>query len=67
MTAIKEAYHSNMTLAEAEKLTLQTLKHVMEDKISTDHVEVCIVKADTKQIEFRTAAQIQAILDTLDN
>ncbi len=48
MTAIKEAYHSNMTIAEAEKLTISTLKNVMEDKISTDHIEVCIIKADTK-------------------
>ena len=58
MTAIKEAYHTNMTLAEAEKLVLQTLKHVMEDKINTDTVEICVIKADTKQIEFRSAAQM---------
>ena len=58
MTAIKEAYHTNMTLAEAEKLVLQTLKQVMEDKINTDTVEICVIKADTKQIEFRSAAQM---------
>ena len=58
MTAIKEAYHTNMTLAEAEKLVLQTLKHVMEDKINTDTVEICVIKTDTKQIEFRSAAQM---------
>ena len=39
----------------------------MEDKISTDNVEVCVIKTDTKKLEFRTAAHIQAILDTLAN
>ena len=56
MTSFKESYHNSMTLAEAEKLVLQTLKQVMEDKISTDNVEVCVIKADTKKLEFRNAA-----------
>ena len=36
MTHIKEQYHSNMTLAEAEKLVLGTLKSVMEEKIAKE-------------------------------
>jgi 20S proteasome subunit alpha 5 len=51
MTSIKENYHQNMTLAEAEKLVLQTLKQVMEEKITTDNVEMCTIRADTKQLE----------------
>lgn len=52
MTSIKENYHQNMTLAEAEKLVLQTLKQVMEEKISTDNVEMCTIRTDTKQLQY---------------
>jgi 20S proteasome alpha/beta subunit len=65
MSTIKENYHQNMTLAEAEKLVLQTLKQVMEEKISTDNVEVCTIRADTKQLVYKTKDQITAVLDTL--
>ena len=65
MTTIKENYHQNMTLAEAEKLVLSTLKQVMEEKISTDNVEMCIIKSDTKKLEYRGADYINGILATL--
>jgi 20S proteasome subunit alpha 5 len=53
MTYIKEQYHSNMTLAEAEKLVLQVLKNVMEEKISNDNVEVAVVRTVTSELETR--------------
>ena len=65
MTSIKENYHQNMTLAEAEKLVLQTLKQVMEEKITTDNVEMCVIRADTKQLEYKSSAFIEGILSTL--
>ena len=65
MTSLKENYHQGMSLAEAEKLVLQTLKQVMEEKISTDNVEVLVVRADNKQLENRTKAQLTAVIDTL--
>merc|ERR1712227_346910 len=40
MTSLKENYHTNMTLSEAETLCLKTLKQVMEEKISVDTAEV---------------------------
>ena len=54
MTLIKESYHSNMTLQEAEKLVMQTLKNVMEEKIAKDNVEIQIVRTDTKLLETRS-------------
>jgi|TARA_B110000285_G_C14627932_1_gene382108 20S proteasome subunit alpha 5 len=66
MTAIKENYHQNMTLAEAEKLVLTTLKQVMEEKISTDNVEVCVIPTSTKQMVYKTAAEIKTILDGIE-
>ena len=65
MTAIKENYHQNMTLAEAEKLVMKTLKQVMEEKISVDTVEVCVIRADTKKLVYKTPAEINAIIETL--
>ena len=66
MSTLKEAYHSNMTLAEAEKLVLKTLKQVMEEKITKETVEVCVIRADTKTLKYRTVDEISAILDTLE-
>jgi len=65
MTFIKESYHSNMTLVEAEKLALQTLKNVMEEKISKDNVEIAVVRTDTKRLETMSQADVEKILATL--
>ena len=43
MQFIKEGYYTGMTLADAEKLVLQVLKNVMEEKITKENVEVAIV------------------------
>ena len=48
MTTLKEQYHSGMSLDEAEKMILQTLKNVMEDGINRDNVEVTIIRSDTR-------------------
>ncbi len=65
MTLIKESYHSNMTLAEAEKLVLQTLKNVMEEKILKDNVEISVVKTETKLLETRSQEYVESIIATL--
>ena len=61
-----EQYHKSMTLAEGEKLLVTILKQVMEDKLSSKNVEVCCVRADTKQLTTYTPEAIQAIIDRLD-
>lgn len=65
MTTLKEQYHSTMTLVEAEKMILQTLKNVMEDGINRDNVEVTVIRSDTKTLESRTPQQLEAIINTL--
>jgi len=65
MTALKESYHSNMTLAEAEKLVLQLLKQVMEEKISSDNVEVCVIRTDTKTLAYKDSQWITNMLSQL--
>jgi 20S proteasome subunit alpha 5 len=66
MSTLKENYHTNMTLAEAEKLVLKTLKQVMEEKISQDTVELCVIPTATKALEYRKADAINAILSSLE-
>ena len=65
MTHIKEQYHSNMTLAEAEKLVLGTLKSVMEEKIAKENIELAVVRTDTRQLETRSSEYIENLLKTL--
>jgi len=48
MTTLKEQYHSTMSLVEAEKMILQTLKNVMEDGINRDNVEVTVIRSDSR-------------------
>ena len=54
-----------MTLKEAEKLVLQTLKNVMEEKIRKDNVEIVVVKTDTKRMETREQEYVDDIIVTL--
>ena len=54
-----------MTLAEAEKLVLQVLKNVMEERITRDNIEISVVKSDTKLLEQRNGDYKDAIIATL--
>ena len=65
MTTIKDEYNEAMTLAEAEKLTIKTLKQVMEEKMSTDNVELCVIPASTCKLIHRDAAYIQGLMNAL--
>jgi 20S proteasome subunit alpha 5 len=65
MTYVKEQYHSNMTLVEAERLVLHVLKSVMEEKISKENVEFSVVRTDTRQLENRSQDYIESILTQL--
>jgi hypothetical protein len=37
----------------------------MKDKIATENVEMCVVRTDTKKLEFRSNEYIEAILSQL--
>ena len=65
MTALKEQYHGNMTIEEAQKMILQTLKNVMEEGISKDNVELTIIKSDTRKWEKLSTEQLDEIITTL--
>jgi 20S proteasome alpha/beta subunit len=65
MTSLKEQYHSNMTLAEAEKMVLQVLKDNMEEKICKDNVELMVVRTSTRKHERRTAEDLERLVASL--
>jgi len=64
--ALKDHYHKSMTLKEAQRLALQILKDVMEDKISGINVELATVTTDTGKFQLQTKDQIEQIIKTLD-
>jgi 20S proteasome subunit alpha 5 len=53
-----------MTLEEAEELALSVLKQVMEEKISTENVELARVTAE-KGYHSATVDEVGAVLDRL--
>ena len=63
---LEESYSESMTLIEAEDLVLSTLKQVMEEKISTDNIELARVTAD-KGFQIATAEEVATVLERLTN
>jgi 20S proteasome subunit alpha 5 len=61
-TTLEEQYNSSLTLEEAQTIAMETLKQVMEEKISTKNVEVAVVTpADGYQM--LDSAEVQIIID----
>merc|ERR1711920_1021023 len=65
MTYLKEQYHQNLSIEEAQKMIMQSLKNVMEEGISKDNVEMVVIKSETRKIEKITPDAIGAIIATL--
>lgn len=61
---LEETYSESMTLEEAENLALSTLKQVMEEKISTDNIELARVTAE-KGFHIATATEVGVALERL--
>jgi len=59
-----EAYSESMTLEEAEELALTTLKQVMEEKISTENVELARVTVE-KGYHIATLEEVGEVLARL--
>jgi len=54
-----------MSLEDAKKLALSSLKETMEEKISKSNVEMMVISNERKLVERVTAEQIKAILEHL--
>lgn len=54
-----------MSLEDAKKLALNSLKETMEEKISKSNVEMMVISEERKLVERVSAEQIKAILEQL--
>ena len=64
-TTLQEEYHKSISFADAEKLALQILKQVMEEKINSKNVEVgCVTLENPKFVKY-DRKKIQSILEEL--
>lgn len=64
-TALQEQYNKSMKLHEAQKLALEVLKQVMEEKITSTNVELALVKTSTAKFEVCSKEEVQSVIDTL--
>lgn len=65
-TALEEQYNKSLTLAQAEKMALEILKQVMEEKINSKNVELAVVKASDGLFHTYTKAELAAVIARLD-
>jgi 20S proteasome subunit alpha 5 len=63
-TNLNESWSESMTLEEAEDLALSTLKQVMEEKISTENIELARVVKD-KGFHIATSEEVGVALERL--
>ena len=54
-----------MTLEDAEKLALTTLKETMEEKISHNNVQMMVIKASDKKVIRYSAENVENILKAI--
>jgi len=65
-TALKEQYNKSLTLAAAQKIALEVLKQVMEDKITATNVELAVVETSTTKFRVCTKREVEAVIKQLD-
>jgi len=64
-TTLQEKYNKSLTLKEAEKLALHTLKQVMEEQVNATNVEIAAVTTATGKFRIYTKEELSAIIDSL--
>ena len=54
-----------MSLIDAQKLALNSLKETMEEKISKNNVEMMVISNETRKVERKSASDVQVMLEGL--
>jgi len=65
-TALEEQYNKSLTLAAAEKMALEILKQVMEEKINNKNVELAVVRASDGLFHTYTKEELAGVIARLD-
>eukprot|EP01110_Echinostelium_bisporum_P011921 TRINITY_DN6036_c0_g1_i1.p1 TRINITY_DN6036_c0_g1~~TRINITY_DN6036_c0_g1_i1.p1 ORF type:complete len:244 (+),score=67.20 TRINITY_DN6036_c0_g1_i1:39-770(+) len=64
-TTLQEKYNKSLTLKEAEKLALSTLKQVMAEEIHDNNVEIGAITTERKHFHIYSRTELKAIIDSL--
>eukprot|EP01111_Echinosteliopsis_oligospora_P010344 TRINITY_DN31_c0_g1_i1.p1 TRINITY_DN31_c0_g1~~TRINITY_DN31_c0_g1_i1.p1 ORF type:complete len:248 (-),score=83.83 TRINITY_DN31_c0_g1_i1:72-815(-) len=64
-TNLQDKYNKSITLKEAEKLALSTLKQVMEEQVTNNNVEMASVLASTGKFRIYTKSELGDIITSL--
>lgn len=64
-TTLQEHYNKSMQMHEAQKLALEVLKQVMEEKISSTNVELAIVTVDDPAFRLASKDELETIIKDL--
>lgn len=62
---LQEQYNKDMTIAEAETLSLTVLRQVMEEKLGSKNIEVATIRADTKKFRLYSQEELEDIIRRL--
>jgi 20S proteasome subunit alpha 5 len=63
---LQEHYNKSMKLHEAQKLALEILKQVMEEKLNSTNVEVAVITTEEQVFRLLEKDDLEAIIKTLD-
>jgi len=65
-TSLEEQYNKSLKLHEAQKIALEILKQVMEEKLDATNVEMAVVTTADKAFRSCTKEEIEAVIARLD-
>jgi len=65
-SSLEEQYNKSLTLKEAQKIALEVLKQVMEEKISSTNIELATVTTESRLFEVCSEEEVEEIIKTLD-
>jgi 20S proteasome subunit alpha 5 len=64
-TNLQDKYNKSLTLKEAEKLALSTLKQVMEEQVTSQNIEIGAVTTHDKRFRLYNKDELEAIITSL--
>lgn len=65
-TSLQEQYNKSMTLRQAQKLALEILRQVMEEKLDANNIELAVIPADTKAYRLCSKDELEGVIKILD-
>jgi len=64
-TTLQERYNKSMSLLEAQKLALEILRQVMEEKLDVNNIELAVVPTATASYHLCSKEEVEAVIKML--